>query len=85
MNKKNIIMWLIPIFTLFVVKFMIVLVVQPSIPMGFYFKSPVRNLKKGDTVLFQIDEQYQRFFKNDKIKLNYIAKKIVATDRIRSK
>ena len=58
---------------------MVIMVVQPSIPMGFYFKSPVRDYKKGDTILFRIDDEYQKFFKEDKVKLNYIAKKIVAT------
>ena len=60
MKKKYIILCLIPVFFLLIIKLMVIMVVQPSIPMGFYFKSPVRDYKKGDTILFRIDDEYQK-------------------------
>ena len=35
---------------------------QPSVPIGLYVKAGNKNLKKGDIVVFHLDEKYNKFY-----------------------
>lgn len=52
---------------------------QPSLPIGIYVKSYDRNYKKGDIVVFKLDEQYDKFYNKKKNLLSM--KKIQATNK----
>lgn len=78
---------LISSFSFLVIFFLILkffsLNVQPSLPIGIYLKYKAKNYKKGDIVVFKLDENYDKFYNNLDYKILPM-KRIVAdyTDNI---
>ena len=56
--------------------------VQPSLPIGIYFKYKAKDYKKGDIIVFQLDEKYNQFYNSENTLLPM--KRIIAdhTDNI---
>ena len=38
---------------------------QPSLPIGIYFKYKSKDYKKGDIIVFQLDEKYNQFYNSE--------------------
>lgn len=55
---------------------------QPSLPIGIYFKYKSKDYKKGDIIVFQLDEKYNQFYNSENTLLPM--KRIIAdhTDNI---
>ena len=69
-NKKNRIISNIISLFFFAFSFLFIIFVnvlvantQPSVPIGLYIKAGDKNLKKGDIVVFRLDEKYNKEIK----------------------
>ena len=61
---SNIISFFFFAFSFLFIVFVNVLVAntQPSVPIGLYIKAGNKNLKKGDIVVFHLDEKYNKYY-----------------------
>jgi peptidase S26, conserved region len=73
--KKNLIILVIAA----AVSSMLIINIQPSLPLGLYIKYFDKNYRKGNIVIIDIDKKYHKFF-NKKKAVKYIMKKIVANE-----
>lgn len=87
MKVKKILLISFGIITLLMISLLFILKffspnVQPSLPIGIYFKYKAKDYKKGDIIVFQLDEKYNQFYNSENTLLPM--KRIIAdhTDNI---
>lgn len=87
MKVKKILLISFGIITLLMISLLFILKffspnVQPSLSIGIYFKYKAKDYKKGDIIVFQLDEKYNQFYNSENTLLPM--KRIIAdhTDNI---